>query len=311
MDLSIIILNWNTRDLLRQCLTSILSDSCNTIQYEIIVVDNASSDGSRDMLKAEFPTIHLIVSKSNVGFGAGNNSALPEAKGRYILFLNTDTVVHPGALSSLIAYADSRHDLGVVGAKLINADGSLQYSCRHFPNLATGFFRNTPLGRLFPSNKFNADYLMSSWDHAEPRDVDWVSGAALLLRASLIPKVAGFDEDYYMYCEDVDLCWRVGQTVRDVEKGDTWKVGYYPHAVITHYIGKSSDKAPTRMTYEFHRSQYLFYRKHFKSKTPILLRPFILPGIMLRAVGQMTRYRVRNLQRRLGIGAGTRRNKRR
>lgn len=311
MDLSIIILNWNTRDLLRQCLTSILSDPSNSIQSEIIVVDNASSDGSRDMVKSEFPQISLRVSKSNVGFGAGNNSALPVAKGRYILFLNSDTVVHPGALSMLVAYADSRDDLGVVGAKLINADGSLQYSCRHFPNLATGFFRNTPLGRLFPTNKFNADYLMSSWDHAEPREVDWVSGAALMLRASLIPEVAGFDEDYYMYCEDVDLCWRVGQTVRDGKNGDTWKVGYYPDSVITHYIGKSSDKAPTRMTYEFHRSQYLFYRKHFKSNTPILLRPLILPGIMLRAVGQMTRYRVRNLQRRFGIGAGTRRHNRR
>ena len=196
-------------------------------------------------------------------------------------------------------------DIGILGPKLLNADGTLQYSCRRYPNLATGFFRNTPLGRLFPKNRFTADYLMQDWDHATPRDVDWVSGAALMIRRSLLDQIGGFDEDYYMYCEDVDLCWRANHapcSISTYDKSDlqiarirsassntapieplTWRVTYLPDAVIYHYIGKSSDMVPTRMTYEFHRSQYLFYKKHYVTHTPLLLRPIILPGIVLRA----------------------------
>ena len=302
LDLSVIVLSWNTRELLANCLES-LQCQAGDLALEAIVADNASEDGSREMVRARFPKVKLVVNSTNVGFGAGNNAAAPHATGRYVLFLNSDTVVTEGALGRLVRFADSSPDIGIVGPKLLNGDGSLQYSCRRYPNLGAGFFRSTPLGRLFPKNRFAADYMMTDWDHASPRDVDWVSGAALMIRRSLIDQIGCFDEAFYMYCEDVDLCWRAnhaplpGSYAANSQK--TWRVVYYPDSEIYHFIGKSSDQAPTRMTYEFHKSQYLFYKKHYQATTPLPLRPLILLGITLRAIGQMTRFRLRYLQRRL------------
>ena len=278
--------------MLQECLQT-LTRPLNGLDVEVIVVDNASSDDSRDMVRREFPQVKLIANPMNLGFGAGNNVGIPASTGRYVLFLNSDTQVTEGALKSLVDYADANPNVGILGPKLLNADGSLQYSCRQYPNLATGFLHNTPLGRLLPKNRHAADYLMKNWDHATPRDVDWVSGAALMIRRACLNQTGGFDEDYYMYCEDVDLCWRANHASL------TWRVTYLPDAIIYHYIGKSSDLAPTRMTYEFHRSQYLFYKKHYRAQTSFLLRPLILPGIALRAVGQILRWRVRYWQRKL------------
>jgi len=284
---------------------------------EVLVVDNASEDGSREMVASLFPQVRLIVNSTNIGFGAGNNSALADAKGRYLLFLNSDTVVTEGAFSAMVAFADSSPDIGILGPKLLNGDGSLQYSCRRYPNLGAGFFRSTLLGRLFPRNRFSNDYLMTDWDHASPRDVEWVSGAALMIRRTLVDQIGCFDEDYYMYCEDVDLCWRANHAefrepaqaaVPSEGAGNRhWRVVYFPHAIIYHLIGKSSDQAPTRMTYEFHRSQYLFYKKHYAASTPIALKAVIPVGIALRAIGQMAKFRFRYLQRRL---LGTEKRKR-
>jgi len=320
VDLSVVILNWNTCALLDASLRSLTPDSQTGIEFEIIVVDNNSEDGSADMVRGRFPNVHLIANTENTGFGAGNNTAIPQSQGRYILFLNSDTVVTEGALTALVRYVDANPDVGIVGAKLLNADGSLQYSCRRYPNLGAGFFRNTPLGRLFPKNRFASDYLMKEFDHASPRDVDWVSGAALMMRRTLIDRIGAFDEDFYMYCEDVDLCWRTnhtpyvdeasgGQSQTENSVGDTnsrdqpvskyWRVSYFPDAVIYHYIGKSSDLVPTRMTYEFHRSQYLFYKKHYAATMPILMRPLIPVGIALRAVGKLALYRTLYWRKRL------------
>ena len=303
MDISVIIINWNTKDLLRNCLAS-LSHFENDLKAEIIVTDNASEDGSREMVSSDFPGVTLHVNSSNLGFGAGNNRALPLATGRYILFLNSDTIVNPLALEKMVRYADKNPDIGILGPKLLNEDGSLQYSCRRYPQIAMAFFRNTPLGRLFPNNKYTNNYLMQDWDHSEPRDVDWVSGAALMIRRDLLNQIGSFDEEYYMYCEDVDLCWRANNATSGelfTKKGvpSNWRVIYFPDAVIQHLIGKSSDQAPTRMTYEFHRSQYLFYKKHYSAATPLLIRPLIPLGIAIRAVGQMSKYRINYWKRRL------------
>lgn len=298
MDLSVIILNWNTRALLQDCLASLVRQP-GDIEFEIIVADNASEDGSREMVMSQFERVKLVVNSSNIGFGAGNNAALPAASGRYILFLNSDTVVVDGALTRLVQYADAAPDIGVLGPKLLNRDGSLQYSCRRYPNLGAGFFRSTPLGRLFPNNRFTSDYLMQHWDHSTPRDVDWVSGAALMIRRTLVDQIGAFDESYYMYCEDVDLCWRANHAPLPDDPERRWRVVYLPDAVIYHFIGKSSDQAPTRMTYEFHRSQYLFYKKHYAAGMPLIVRPIIPVGIAMRAIGQMAKFQFRYWQRRL------------
>jgi GT2 family glycosyltransferase len=301
VDLSVVILNWNTRRDLEKCLRSLECPQPG-IAFEIVVVDNASDDRSREMVRDLFPQARLIVNPRNLGFGAGNNVAIPQTTGRYVLFLNSDTLVQEGALAAMVHHADANPDIGILGPKLLNADGSLQYSCRRYPNLGTGFFRNTPLGRLFPHNRFASDYLMQDWDHATPRDVDWVSGAALMIRRTLLDRIGGFDDAFFMYCEDVDLCWRANHTPcspSSLGGSGHWRVTYFPDAVIYHVIGRSSDKVPTRMTYEFHRSQYLFYRKHYAASTPLPLRPIIPVGIALRAAGQIVRYRVRHWQRRL------------
>ena len=296
MDLSVIILNWNARDYLEKCLSSLLCVR-QELDFEVIVVDNNSEDSSAEMVIEKFPAARVLANKTNTGFGAGNNLAVPEAKGRYLLFLNPDTVVMENALAGMVTYADSQPDIGILGPKLLNGDGSLQYSCRRFPNVATGFFRNTPLGRLLPQNRFASDYLMQDFDHAAPRDVEWISGAALLMRRELITQIGAFDEDFFMYCEDVDVCWRAHKAQR--ADGSAWRVTYFPDAVIYHLIGKSSDLAPTRMTYEFHRSQHLFYKKHYAATTPLLLRPLIPVGIWLRAVGQLTRFRLRYWKKKM------------
>ncbi len=296
MDLSVIILNWNARNYLEKSLESLVC-AAHDLNFEVIVVDNDSEDESVALVQEKFPTVAVIANRENRGFGAGNNLALPQAKGRYTLFLNPDTVVTAGALAGMVAFADAHPDIGILGPKLRNGDGSLQYSCRRFPNLATGFFRNTPLGRLLPKNKFASDYLMKEFDHAAPLDVDWVSGAALMMRRELINQIGAFDEDFFMYCEDVDVCWRAGKAV--MPNGKNWRVTYFPGSVIYHLIGKSSDLVPTRMTYEFHRSQYLFYKKHYAATTPLALRPLIPIGIWLRAVGQLCRYRLLYWKKRL------------
>ncbi|MCL5283199.1 MAG: glycosyltransferase family 2 protein [Armatimonadetes bacterium] len=283
MDLSVVVLNWNAGEDLRRCLQS-LTPLPSEIEMEVLVVDNASSDSSRAMVANEFPGARLIVNKTNLGFCAGNNAALPYVMGRWVLFLNPDTVVHLGALAAMVQYGDAHSEVGIIGPKLLNPDGSLQYSCRQFPDLAAGFFRKTPLGRLYPKNRYAANYIMSDWDHCSTREVDWLSGAAMITRKSLLDEIGAFDEDYYMFCEDVDLCYRAWKS--------GWKVVYLPEAVITHRIGRSTDQVPVRSTYLFHRSMYLFYRKHYRSKIPIAVRPIILPGIVLRAVGQIVRYRV-------------------
>jgi hypothetical protein len=324
VDLSVVILNWNTRKLLEACLRSLLHSQPG-LALEVLVVDNASEDDSREMVRRLFPEVRLLCNPVNIGFGAGNNSALPQTAGRYVLFLNSDTVVTEGALVKMVCYADAHPDIGILGPKLLNPDGSLQYSCRSYPNLGTGFFRNTPLGRLMPKNKFTSDYLLQDWDHATPRDVDWVSGAALMIRRTLLEQIGGFDEEFFMYCEDVDLCWRANHAPLPSEIASerdehplladdavqskiqnpkskmetTWRVNYYPASVIYHHIGKSSDQVPARMTYEFHRSQYLFYKKHYVASYSLLLRPLVPTGIALRAAGQIVRYRLNYWRKRL------------
>ena len=290
MDLTVIILNWNTCNDLRVCLTSIFEQTFRN-HIEVIVADNASQDESREMVRREFPRAKLVEHSTNLGFCAGNNRAIPANPGRYVLFLNADTRITPCAFDSLIDFADANSDAGIIGPKLLNQDGSLQYSCRRFPNLGAGFFRNTPLGRLFPKNRFTQDYLMSDWDHSTARDVDWISGAALMIRRETLQQIGAFDESFYMYCEDVDLCYRAHEA--------GWRVVYFPDSVVYHIIGRSSDQVPARATYYFHTSMYRFYKKHYARTTPLPIRPLIIPGLIARACGQILRYRVKNLQRRL------------
>lgn len=272
--LSITIVSWNTCEDLRLALQSIDQHRPQD-SFEVLVVDNASTDGSAVMVQREFPWVRLIANKENVGFTRGHNQAVWESHGKYLLILNSDTIIQQDALQKLIAFAETNPDVGVIGPRLLNPDGSLQYSCRRFPNLAAAIFRNTPLGRLFPQNRYTRDYLMADWDHGTPREVDWVSGAAMFVRREVYERLQGFDERFFMYCEDVDFCYRVWKA--------GWKVVYYPEAQIVHAIGRSTDRVANKMIRQFHKSMYLFYKKHYARETPLYLRPFILPGLIVRA----------------------------
>jgi GT2 family glycosyltransferase len=273
MLLSICLVNWNTREDLRRCLASI-PEGAQTIAYEILVVDNASADGSPEMVARDFPGVHLIRNDDNLGFSRANNQAIAHSRGDYILLLNSDTVVHPGALACLVAALDAHPEAGIAGAKLLNGDGSLQYSCRRFPTFSAGLVRNSPLARLLPGHKGVQDYLMTDFDHASRCSVDWVSGAALCIRRQTLQQIGRLDEGYFMYCEDVDWCYRAHQA--------GWDVQYIPDAVITHLIGRSSDKAVAAMVRAHHTSMRRFYWKHYAPKTPWLMRWVPPVGIWLR-----------------------------
>jgi len=252
---------------LRACLKS-LEEVKDEASFEVIVVDNASLDGSVDMVQREFPWVRLIRLCYNIGFAGGHNLNFRYAKGRFFMPLNSDTVVHPRAIRNLVEFMKENPSVGISGPKLLNPDGSLQYSCRRFPTPQAALFRNTILGKWFPKNRYAREYLMQDWPHDEVKDVDWVSGAAICVRRELFERLGGFDERFFMYLEDVDLCYRAHQS--------SYRVVYLPTAVITHAIGRSTDKVANRMIRQFHRSMFLFYRKHYMGKIPFVLRPFVL-----------------------------------
>jgi len=274
IDIAVIVVNWNAKNDLRVCLQSLARMSEPALACETWVVDNASTDGSADMVRLEFPDVRLVVNEANLGFSRANNQALALSQSRYAFLLNSDAFVHPHALRELTAYADAHMEAGVLGPRVLNPNGTLQFSCRRFPTLGAGFFRNTYLGRLFPRNKYAQDYLMTDFDHLSVRTVDWVSGCAMFIRRVLIGEIGALDERFFMYCEDVDFCLRAGQA--------GFPVVYVPQAVVTHAIGRSSDKNADRMIWEFHRAWFEFDKKRHPQASA-LRKLAVRAGLWLRA----------------------------
>lgn len=269
LELSVTVCSWNTLDDLRACLLS-LARARPEAPFEVIVIDNNSEDGSPDMVEKEFPWVRLFRQRSNLGFTGGHNFAIEQKLAPHVFLLNSDATVHAGAIRKLLDFIAQNPKAGIVGPKVLNPDLTLQHSCRRFPNPVAALFRNTFFGRLFPKNRFTREYLMLDWTHDGPREVDWVSGCAFLARSEVIREVGVLDPEYFMYCEDVDWCFR------------TWKAGfkvmYVPEAVVTHAIGRSTDKAPNRMIGRFHRSMLRFYRKNMLPQVFAPLRPLALAG---------------------------------
>ena len=269
LDVSIIIVSWNVRALLRMCLHSIyrsLSDS--TIQVEVIVVDNNSQDGSAEMVAQEFPQVTLLRNDGNLGFTKANNQGIALAKGRYVLLLNPDTELAPGALTSLLNYADSNPDIGVVGPKLLFPDGSVQSSRRHFPTLLTGCIESTILQRFFPDHPALRRYYVLDASNDDVQEVDWVVGACMLVRREVIDQVGAFDERFFMYSEELDWCYRI--------KRVGWRVAYLPAARVIHYEAKSSEQNLLGRNIHFHDSKCKFFGKHYGYWQGSLLRLVIV-----------------------------------
>jgi GT2 family glycosyltransferase len=253
LDISVCIVNWNTRELLRECLRSVL-DQAADLAVEILVVDNASRDGSQDMVRQTFPGVTLIANRENRGFGAANNQAAEVARGRIVLFLNSDTVVLPGTLRELMCYLDQHPQVGALGCRLLNGDGSTQRSCwRGFLTLRAAVVDACYLWQLIPRSDFVRGSEVAADQTNGPIAVDHLLGACLAVPRRVLQQVGAFDTRFFMYLEETDLCYRIKQA--------GYAIHYLPSAAIVHFGGQSTKQLPEmrRMLYQ---SQFMFLRKH-------------------------------------------------
>ncbi|HNT30295.1 MAG TPA: glycosyltransferase family 2 protein [bacterium] len=272
VDLSIVIVSYNTQAILRQCLQSVRA--CHgDLHVQVFVVDNASIDGSPDMVEEEFPEVELIRNKINVGFAKANNQALRKVTGTHILLLNSDVVLGADTIAKTLKYMQSHPQVGVVTCKLILPDGRLDLACRRsFPTPFVALWRLVGLSRLFPRSKTFAQYNLTYLDEDTTYEVDAVVGAYMLMTREAFMEVGLLDESFFMYGEDLDWCYRFRQA--------GYGVVYYPEAVARHHKGASSlGRKPYRMVREFHRAMELFYRKYFAKKYFIALNWIVYAGI--------------------------------
>jgi len=250
VDLSIVIVNWNTRDLLRDCLISVY-DTVERQTYEVLVVDNNSTDGSAEMVVAEFPRVRLIRNQDNAGFARANNQAIQVSCGRHVLLLNSDAMLLPGTADTMVELLDRQPDVGVVGVQVLNRDGSFQASHADFPSLVGELLLATRLAGLLRGATY-PHYPAEQSQH--DRTTDWVSGACLMARRTAVDEVGPLDESYFMYTEETDWCYRMRQA--------GWVVYYLAGARVIHWGSQSSRRVPERRRSLVYRSKWLFMRKH-------------------------------------------------
>lgn len=253
VDVSIVIVSWNTRAILRDCLESI-DKNAGAVCCEVLVVDNASADDSVAMVREEFPHVRLIENAENRGFAAANNQGIALAAGRYVLLLNSDTVVLDQAIAKTVAFADARPDAAVVGCRVLNADHTLQRTCSMYPSLPNLVLSSTYLYKVFPRSRLLGREHMTWWDHDGTREVEVVSGCFMLIRREAIEQVGTMDEGFFMYAEETDWCYRFRQA--------GWKVLYAPVGQIIHLGGKSSEQVKSEMTLQLRSGILRFFRKH-------------------------------------------------
>jgi len=273
---AVVIVSFNVRDLLRGCLQSVLSQS--DPGTDVVVVDNASSDGSTEMVSAEFPQVRVIKNSRNGGFSHASNQGIAATHALYLLSLNPDTVLHPGAIAALSAYLDGHPEAGAVGPKIVRPDGSLDLAARRtFPSPSVALFRLTLLSRLFPRHRRLARYNLTDQSPDVEQEIDAGTAACLMFRRSALEQVGPYDEDFFMYGEDLDLCYRL--------KAAGWRIVYEPRAVVLHYKGQSSRQRSGAMIREFHRSMWIFFDKHYRRTTPAPVAALIRSGIEARSAG--------------------------
>lgn len=252
-DLSILIVNWNTKDLLLQCLRSIVPQ-LQTFHSEIVIVDNASTDGSAQAVREAFPLANVIENATNIGFAAANNRGLKYCTGRYVLLVNSDVVVRDGCIAALWDYMEEHNEVGLVGPKVLNADLTIQESCTEFPTLWNSLCRALALDTAFPKSQLFSRQLMRYWSHEETRTVDILSGCFWMVRQGALQSVGPLDERFFMYAEDKDWCktfWERG-----------WQVVYHPKAQIIHFSAASSSRDPVHFYVEMQRANLLYWKKH-------------------------------------------------
>ncbi|MDE3090800.1 MAG: glycosyltransferase family 2 protein [Chloroflexota bacterium] len=317
IDLSIVIVSYNVRELLAQCLESVSSIQSTvnsgqsslftdhrSLSTELFVVDNASSDGSAAMVREKFPSVRLIENATNRGFAAANNQAFGETRGRYVLMLNPDTAVRPGALETLVRFMDAHPRAGACGGKLLYADGTLQHSAFAFPTLAQIFFDFFPLSRRLSDSHLNGRYPRAAYTRGEPFQIDHPLGADLLVRRATAEQVGWLDTDFFIYCEEIDWCMRI--------KRAGWQIWCVPQAEIVHHEAQSTRHASRRdaMFVELWRARYRLFQKHYSPAFGWAARQIVRAGLAnearrARAAARRGEVTQDELERRLGAYAQT------
>lgn len=270
VDLSVIIVSWNVRDLLDKCLDSLRqaqTTAGNALSLEIIVVDSASDDGSAALALEKYPSVALLPQRENIGFTRGNNIGLNHARGDYLLLLNPDTEVSSGALGKMIDFMNGHPQVGLLGPHTLNSDGSHQSTRRRFPTLLTGIFESTWLASWAPPWVERRYRMLDTCDN-EILEADWAQGSALMLRREVYDAIGGLDEGYVMYSEELDYCRRA--------KSAGWRVCYHGGAIITHHGGKSSEQAGALKQIHFQSSKLRYFRKHHGYAQYLILRAILL-----------------------------------
>jgi hypothetical protein len=267
--LAIVIVSYNCREVLRDCLASACA-------YYAVVVDNASTDGSAEMVRAEFPEVKLIRNQENRGFAAACNQGIMAAHQPLVLLLNPDALITDDAVQRLLEVMSARPDVGACGPRILNPDGSLQPSCRCFPILPRLLLDELGFGKLFPHSRFFGGYRMTWWAHDQQREVDQLMGAALLLRRTALEQVGVLDERFFVYFEEVDLCLRLRQA--------GWKVLFVPTAQVVHHGGQSAHQVLREATLYRYRSMCTFYRKYYPAWHLAILKMAIWAATTMRVM---------------------------
>jgi O-antigen biosynthesis protein len=275
MKLSVIIISYNVKYFLERCLHTV-QKAMTGIEPDIFVVDNDSSDGSADMVAEKFPCVRLIRNSSNLGFSRANNQALAYVKSEYVLFLNPDTLIEEDTLVRSIEFMDNHPAAGAMGVKMKNGEGDfLPESKRSAPTLESAFYKLTGLTRLFPGSEIFGKYYLSHLDADQAHKIEVLTGAFFFARKKTLDRTGWFDEDFFMYGEDIDL------SVRILKNGyDIW---YYPGTSIVHFKGESTRKSGMSHVFTFYNAMLIYARKHFKSPCSVLLMPVIFLAVWLRA----------------------------
>jgi GT2 family glycosyltransferase len=253
MKISVVIVSWNTKSFLLQCLDSI-QRQYPADELEVLVVDNASSDGSPEAVRANYPTVKLICNEGNDGFAKGNNIGIRASTGDYLFLINSDVVVSNGCFESLVRHMDTHPEIGMLGPKILGVDNKIQRNCMGFPSLWNTLCRAVALDSLFPRSRLFGSHFLTFWNFDDTRPVDVINGCFWVLRRSAVDEVGLLDERFFMYAEDVDWCKRFTQ------KG--WQVVFFAEAEALHYGGASSANAPIKFDIEMQRANYQYWTKH-------------------------------------------------
>lgn len=276
-DLLVSVVNYQTTDLLDQCLGALEAERAAWGEaLEVVVSDNGSGDASSDLVRASYPRVRLIQHDRNLGFGAAHNLALSGARARYLLVLNSDAVVQPGSLRHLVDFLEATPDVGIVGPRLRYPNGTIQPSRRRFPTLATFLLESTQVQRFWPSNPVRRRYLMADMPEAQTQDVDWLVGAALCVRARAARDLGLFDERYFLYSEEVDWCRRF--------RAAGWRVVYLPAAEVAHLEGGTSRRDLLARDLQFHQSRRRYMARWHGETAAAALQTYVLAEYLARGV---------------------------